>query len=108
MRYAVVTSEGKVVETELDGPLDADTIEASTGRPFKAMEPDESSVFFINSDPYSGLPYNWLATHALQRRLHPQDRVTGDALVTGPVDFEGHPTDLGDEALERLKAMAKR
>lgn len=108
MRYAVVSTAGEVIEGNVDGPIDQATIETVTGGRYKALEPDADSVFFINNDPYSGLAYNWLATHALQRRLHPQDRVTGDALVVGPVDFEGHPTDVTDAVIAHLREMAKR
>jgi hypothetical protein len=109
VRYAIVTPKGEVNVQEAD-VLDADTIGLAVGTPhtFRAVEPDETCVFFINNDPYSGLDYNWLVTHALNRRLHPQDKVTGSALVTGPVDFEGHPTEVTDETIARLKDMSKR
>ena len=108
MKYAVLTAKGEVKEHEVDA-ITADDIERVTMGSFRAMEPDESMVIFHNNDPRQpGLPFNWGATHLLQRRLHPSDQVTGDVLVTGPVDFEGHPTDISDEAVNRLREVNKR
>lgn len=92
MRVAHITPSGSV--TEVDSGL---THGMSTDN---AIATPEVTVFY---DPTSSEAYNWQATRLVRDRLMAEDRICGSVIVTGPLDGDGKPTELGQHIFDALE-----
>lgn len=101
MKYAIVTTTGAVEVREVE-VLDVKDVQAIVGGDVEQMPSPPDIVVLAAETPASQVSYNWAATRLCQQYLMPTDRIFGTAIITGPADDEGDPTDVPEQTVFTL------
>lgn len=101
-RFVVLTPDGKVLE--YDQPVQQAAVDTLTGAASTHIVINAPSEgVSVTYDSLSHGDYNPHATRLLRERLMPGDVVRGLAIVAGPTDHMGIPTDVPELSLYVLK-----
>ena len=106
VRYLLISPDNEV--TEGTAEFTVDTLFDLIGAPFTVAPSDGDLTAFVAEEVSPSMRFNWVASNLLRQHMNPDDRVMGYAVLTGPPDSAGDPTDVSDEVISRVRASVPR